>query len=519
MAELGFFRRMGGVGSDSPRFSHDRSGMTNRIFTGPMLAIALLAVLLLIASGDRPSFVDLAEAPGAAESAQSEQVAESPGLFVCDPPELKPIERPAIQPAMRPVAYPGEALAAGTRGDRPFAPVDPQLPLPPGLKTRPRVVAVQPSPDLPSVPPPAPFAPANEQALGAPGPAERLARRPLKAPPRGTAPGGRMALPRRPPAVPAAQNSEAMRAVTRQVEEMIRRGYHLAERGALYSGRAEFIQALSTIAQALDLQAGGRRHTEALAAGLTALEEAEDFIPSGSGLETDLDLPTLLRAHHTPICKQTDTSNLLPVTLLQQYYTYAQDQLARASGGQEAASMAMLWLGKTYSTLALEKSLPAAVAEPKAMVFHWAALSTHGGNFLAANELAVLEARWGQLATARSLLLYSLSVLPHSAVWRNLSTVHQRLDETQLAELALREADIAAKREAAAKLGNSEGIVPSSDVQWLDTQTFASTSRSEIDPQRPLEAADQRQAAPAASVTEPSPPRQRAAAAWFPWIR
>lgn len=497
--------------------------MTNRIFTGPMLAIALLAVLLLIAGGDRPSSVNPTGAPGAAEPTLIEHVAESPRLMVCDPPELKPIERPAMQPAMQPVAYPGEELASGTRGDRPFAPVDPQLPLPPGLQTRPRVVAVQPSPDMPSVPPPAPFAPANQHAFNAAavqfGPAERLARRPLMAPPRGTPPSGRMALPPRPPAVPATQNTEAMRAVTRQVEEMIRRGYHLAERGALYSGRAEFIQALSTIAQALDLQAGGRRHTEALAAGLTALEEAEDFIPSGSGLETDLDLPTLLRAHHTPICKQTDTSNLLPVTLLQQYYTYAQDQLARASGGQEAASMAMLWLGKTYSTLALEKSLPAAVAEPKAMVFHWAALSTHGGNFLAANELAVLEARWGQLATARSLLLYSLSVLPHSAVWRNLSTVHQRLDETQLAELALREADIAAKRESEAKLGNSEGIVPSSDVQWLDTQTFASTSRSEIDPQRPLAAADQRQAAPAASVTEPSPPRPRSAAAWFPWFR
>lgn len=310
-----------------------------------------------------------------------------------------------------------------------------------------------------------------------------------------------------------------MQAVNQRAEEMIRRGYHLAERGALYSGRAEFIQALSTIAQALDLAAASREHTQALAAGLTALEEAEDFVPLGSGLETDLDLPVLIRAHRTPVCKEMDASGLLSVTVLQQYYTYAQEQLASAAGGQEAASMAMLGLGKTYSTLAIEKTVPAAVAEPKAMVFHWAALSAHPGNFLAANELAVLEARWGQFATARSLLQYSLNILPHSAVWQNLATVHDRLGEGNLAGLARHEAEIAAKREAEAKPGNPEGIVPSTDVAWLDAKAFAATSRSEIDPQKPIAAGEQGAMVQAKPAVAPAPPRQRSAAAWFPWLR
>lgn len=310
-----------------------------------------------------------------------------------------------------------------------------------------------------------------------------------------------------------------MQAVNRQAELAIRRAYHLAERGALYSARADFIQALGTIAQALDLKSQTREHTEALAAGLTALEEAEDFVPTGSRLEADIDIAMLIRAHRTPACKEMDPGGLFSVTVLQHYYTYAQEQLALAAGTQEAASMALFGLGKTYSTLALEKTMPAAVAEPKAMVFHWAALSSHAGNFLAANELAVLEARWGQYTTARSLLQYSLAIVPNSTVWRNLASVHRQLGEVELADLAMRESDIAQQREATAKPGNPEGIVPSSDVEWLDTKAFAATSRSEIDSQKPMAAGETSASANAKPVVAPAPPRHRSAALWFPWFR
>ena len=315
-----------------------------------------------------------------------------------------------------------------------------------------------------------------------------------------------------------------MRAVTQLAEQTIRRGYHLAERGALYSARAEFIQALRAIAQALDVQSARREHTEALSAGLTALEESEDFIPDGSQLESDLDIAALTRAHQTLVCKGLDPNGLLPVIVLQHYYTYAQERLAVAAGGSEAASMALFGLGKTYATMAIDKSMPSAIAEPKAMVFHWAALSAHRGNFLAANELAVLEARWGQNTTARALLQHSVTILPHAAVWRNLAVVHQRLGETELAQLALREAQVAGQREAAAKPGNVQGIVPSTDVQWLDSKEFASTSRTELDVQKPEQApampAVAQPSVKATPVVTPAPPRQRSAGGWwFPWFR
>jgi hypothetical protein len=491
-----------------------RARMTTSHFTtGLMRQAAPLVGLLLVAACNRQS-----EAPPATAGEGTAATVETRQLRACDEPELRPLDATDHVSSTLPVAYPGDALERPIHVARPFPLADRHMPLPSQDQPRPRIRDVRPMPNEPVDQAP-PVVVTDETPFTTPimPPLvpDRLAARALHGPPASIAPPART-LPR--PSTVSVQ-TEAMEAVVLRAEQMIARGYHLAERGALYSARAEFVQALRTIAQALDLRSGNRDHTQALAAGLTALEEAEDFVPDGSRLESDLDVATLIRAHHTPACKHLDTAALLPVTVLQQYYTFAQQELALAAGGVEAASMALFGLGKTYSTLAVEKSLPSAVAEPKAMVFHWAALAAHGGNFLAANELAVLEARWGQFATARSLLQYSLAILPHSAVWRNLAVVHQHLGETKLAELALREADVAGKREAVAKPGNPEGIVPSSDVEWLDSRAFAATSRSEIDPQKPSPVEERASVTQARPAVAPAPPRQRSAAAWFNWFR
>lgn len=495
--------------------------MTNKTLTlWRRRPVVPLVGLLLFAACNQQTDADRASISPAGSTASTDQASQQ--LVPCAAPELQPVDRATVRPA-RTVAYPSEELD-GPRVSRPFAQVNPRLPLPPVVQPPSTVYGARP------LPPAADELAPPTVTMGEPPPAqrpgqnigpERMARVPAR-----LSSQARNRLPEHavradgPRSVPVAgAPADGMQAVTQQAEQMIRRGYHLAERGALYSGRAEFIQALGTIAQALDLRTRSREHTQALAAGLTALEEAEDFVPSGSALAADVDVAMLIDAHRTPVCKELDPASLLTVTALQHYYTYAQEQLALAAGGEEAASMALYGLGKTYSTLAIEKTLPATVAEPKAMVFHWAALSAYAGNFLAANELAVLEARWGQYATARSLLQYSLAILPHSAVWRNLATVHRQLGEAKLADLAMREADNAGQREATAKPGNPEGIVPSSDVEWLDSKEFAATSRSEIDPQKPIASSETSSAANARPVVAPAPPRQRSAAAWFPWLR
>ncbi len=318
-----------------------------------------------------------------------------------------------------------------------------------------------------------------------------------------------------PTAEPMTRRPREMDAVARQAEAHVRHGYSLAARGALYSARAEFVLALRIITQALDLQSGNREHSQALAVGLGALEEAEDFIPLGSRLEADLDINILISAHRTPVLKNAPSESLLPVVALQRYYTYAQEQLGRAAGHEEAGSMALYGLGKVYGTMA-DNKLPNVVApEPKAMVFHQAAIETHPGNFMAANELAVLSARYGRYEAARELLRHGASIAGYSAIWQNLAVVHRQLGETELAALAQNEATLAAQREsAAAKAGK---LVPSSDVHWVDADTFAGTSKPTTDLQRPAAMQAGPGASQPASMTPDTAVAPTATRSWWPF--
>jgi tetratricopeptide (TPR) repeat protein len=315
-----------------------------------------------------------------------------------------------------------------------------------------------------------------------------------------------------PLAAPQPARSPEIEAVARQAERQVRRGYDLAARGALYSARSQFIQALRTIGQALDVQAGDRRHSEALSAGLGALEEAEDFMPRGSRLEADLDVGLLVQGHRTPVLKQARPEDLVAVVAQQRYYTYAQEQLTLAAGGEEAGSMALFGLGKTYGTLAAQRSPQAVAPEPKAMVFHQAALNAAPGNYLAANELAVLSARYGRYETARTLLQHSAALAPRPEIWRNLAIVHRRLGESKLADLAEKEAATAAEREAAGQLPKA-AMVPA-EVQWVDAKTFASTTKTASDLQKPAAGT----AEPPAAEPSAAAPGVEARGA-VPWLR
>ena len=134
---------------------------------------------------------------------------------------------------------------------------------------------------------------------------------------------------------------------------------------------------------------------------------------------------------------------------------------------------------------------PLALHAPQSIVFHQAALATDGGNWLAANELGVLYARYGQLAEARQLLVYSVTVHPHVEGWHNLAVVHRRIGETDLAERA--EAERLQLAQKAVK--SAPGI--GDTVRWVDPKTFAAGSSHDV--QSP---ADQRYAvAPAAAST------------------
>jgi len=261
--------------------------------------------------------------------------------------------------------------------------------------------------------------------------------------------------------------SGAMAAVARHADRSVAEAFGLARRGAHFSARAGFIKALRTISQALDTQAGTQEHSRALASGLRAMKEADDFVPAGSRLEGDLNVAALVAAHRTPVLKDEDAETMTSVVALQRYYAYAQTQLAAAAGNEPVGSKALYGMGKVHMALAKLSQDGSAVNSPRAMALHQAALMVDSRNYMAANELGVLLARHGQFVHARHILLHSLSIRPEPETWHNLAVVHQQLGEMDLARRA-EQVSRSAGRNGVTTAGGPQDL-----VRWVSPESFA----------------------------------------------
>ena len=149
--------------------------------------------------------------------------------------------------------------------------------------------------------------------------------------------------------------SEQAESIARQADERVRHGFELAGRGAYYAARAEFISALRLVAQGLDTEEHTTAHGKSLAAGLTAFREAEDFLPRGSKVEADLDIPVLIAGHTTPVLKDADNANTTALSALKNYLTYARDQFAAAAGKEISGSMALCGAGQAARRIAAQE--------------------------------------------------------------------------------------------------------------------------------------------------------------------
>jgi tetratricopeptide (TPR) repeat protein len=277
-----------------------------------------------------------------------------------------------------------------------------------------------------------------------------------------------------PPPAPLAivsRNNPAMQPVNQAAGVHVQRGFSLGERAAIYAARNEFIQALRTITQAVDAQAGlgpkdPQSCSQALVRGLNALTEADDFAPEGSQLDGDLDLAAIIAAHRTPACKKQPPTTQLAA--LQAYFDFARNELQRASAGSPVASQALTGLGKTY-TLNTEKN-PQRLALAKAMVYHQAAVAADPENHLAANELGVLLAKHGAFEAAKRSLLQSLRTQSDAAGWQNLAAIHTQLGEHDLAALAVQERSLLLRDSKPDIVSAVDG---SPTVQWVEPKAFA----------------------------------------------
>jgi tetratricopeptide (TPR) repeat protein len=288
--------------------------------------------------------------------------------------------------------------------------------------------------------------------------------------------------------------SNALQIVTQRAMQMADQASTTAQRGMFFSARSELLQALQLVAQALDVQEGNVHHAAALAAGLTALKEARDFALSSNQPDNCANASIIAGNHRTPLLRDIGSPQMSPVVAQQQYFGYAQSQFVLATGGMPAASQILYRLGRLQTAMAVHDADPLALHAPQAIVFHQAALATDGNNWLAANELGVLYARYGQLAEARQLLVYSVNLHPHNEGWHNLALVHRRLGESDLAERAEAERQLLVQKRAKSP-DNASNI-----IRWVDPKAFAASGGPDI--QSP---ADQRYTvAPTAASAAPA---------------
>ena len=220
-----------------------------------------------------------------------------------------------------------------------------------------------------------------------------------------------------------------------RIQAIVDHGYGLGERGAYFSAREDFLEAIRLVAQSLDAEAGGQRHMQALASGMRALTEAEDFQVAGERLDADFNAIDLSRGHKTPVLRGSDAQHLAPMEAMQRYYAFAEEQLAIAGGEEAVASRAWYALAKLQPFLAQGESVSMAPA-PRALVLHRVALRVSNQNYLAQNELGVLLARYGRYQDACRILEQATQVHPLPATWQNLAVVYRELGLAERSEHA-----------------------------------------------------------------------------------
>jgi hypothetical protein len=306
-----------------------------------------------------------------------------------------------------------------------------------------------------------------------------------------------------PAAAPQPARSEAMEMIARQADEKVREGMELADRGASFAARADFIAALRILAQGLDNDTGTPRHSQSLSAALTAMKEAQDFLPAGGKVEGELDLPPLVAGHRTPLLKNVPPGQLQAMRALKQYFNFAQEQLCQAVSHEVSGSMALSALGKLHAALADKANAEVALPEAKAITFFQAAILVCPQNYMAANDLGVLLAHKNDCAAARKALEHSVTICRCTENLRNLSVVYRQLGETRLAELAARDAEAARAAEVARQ--RSGGRSTGGAVQWVDQSAFAKPSGQWTDlPARPAANAAATQGPTAANPATPT---------------
>lgn len=259
-------------------------------------------------------------------------------------------------------------------------------------------------------------------------------------------------------------------ALSRQLLPSIQHAYGLARHGAVFAARAEFIQVLRRIAQAKDASASTDVHSQALAAALRALEEADDFVPQGAQVEGELNVPLIASAHRTPVLAQCPATPR-PIEAIALYHEFSRHQFARSVSSEQAGSAALYGLGKMHNRLASSREGDVS-HERKALVLFLASLDVAPGNHLAANEIGVLMARGGRAWEASIMFRHAINISPSATTYHNLAVVDRQLGYHDQASANEYYAQQLAQRDRAA--GTASQL---NGVRWVAPQEMGRTAQ------------------------------------------
>ncbi|TWT36730.1 hypothetical protein KOR34_16700 [Posidoniimonas corsicana] len=266
--------------------------------------------------------------------------------------------------------------------------------------------------------------------------------------------------------------------ISQRVIGEVQTAFALGRHGALYAARGRFIEVIRVIALAKDAEQSTDRYSRALDEGLTALAEAQDFLPGGV-VSKELSVAEVAASHRTPMLRGKPRSTwALPQEAAAMYYRYAEQKLATAVAGEQAGSMALYGLGKTHDRLAAVENSSA--ERQISLAMHRAAITAHHGNHLASNELGVGLARVGRYEKAAAELQKSINQGGGSTVYHNLAHVQHKLGQPRLAAESARQAErIASRERAAGEFSRQRG------VEWVAPDELARQSSPAGAPPQP----------------------------------
>ena len=290
-------------------------------------------------------------------------------------------------------------------------------------------------------------------------------------------------------------NIDMPRHVEARTMSMLRDATKLADRGALCAARLQFMRVLRITCQTLDTKLGQPVHARALANGMKALEEAEDFALTDDNPEADIHLIGYIQGHRTPVLKDADPNQITALMAMQRYYKYAYQQLALAGNNERVASEGLFALGRIEAMLA-EEDVAVRGGGPKALALYHSALTVNSRNGRAANELGVILAKRGRARDALYVLNQAAAVRPTQDVLNNLAIVHSQLSDPVGAKRISQQAE-----QLAAADGNSGD---KGNILWVTPQEFAAISEGDsIRPKIAKSPANSRPRSPKESARPP----------------